>query len=532
MTFRNDVCVFLLPAACQFGNNTSLASPVSTATMGQCTSRSKPPKVLIPDPAPDAQCTFTVKRQGAEEHVVHKGVSTDDRTKWLLFTRQFSGSGTSHDPQLENFNRKDVMAGGRHRTPHGEKLWQLHGVGSPNWSLRHTFRLPGDKLQLSELDKGLLAKSAGGWGGDSPRAPPPPWGGDTDYKNCGFATSGSEGTIADGVERRAAFSHWSLTASAQLSSDTREPGLVGSDAKTKTFHYHSLQLEMFACGTSLCLYTRDDGATGPTATKTSWRPEWSQQHADYIDDVQFRLLDAAGNVVKLFSGKNKGRFPFAVGTRVRHVTRGAGTVSDHMPDGSGRTSVAFDNGEVHRYKPKSTHKLEELSAKRQARPAVWSVGGDRREAPPPPVAPTSLLGVVTETVVGAVGGAWGGAVDGVVGVLGGAVDGVVDAIGTASGGKGGGGNDSGRGGARSWGEVGTAGWECPLFDVAQANPYAPLVVTTRHGVDPTLALAVAHLATSAFSPHAIKAQVRAQRPAFPSDPESLGKRKIFLSSLW
>lgn len=73
--------------------------------MGQCTSRSKPPKVLIPDPEPDAQCTFTIKQHGhAEEHVVHKGVSTEDRTKWLLFTRQFTGSG-NHDPQLENFVR-------------------------------------------------------------------------------------------------------------------------------------------------------------------------------------------------------------------------------------------------------------------------------------------------------------------------------------------------------------------------------------------------------------------------------------------
>ena len=35
-------------------------------------------------------------------------------------------------------------------------------------------------------------------------------------------------------------------------------------------------------------------------------------------------------------------FEFAVGTRVRHVTRGTGVVTEHMPDG--RTRVHFDDG--------------------------------------------------------------------------------------------------------------------------------------------------------------------------------------------
>ena len=36
-------------------------------------------------------------------------------------------------------------------------------------------------------------------------------------------------------------------------------------------------------------------------------------------------------------------------TRVRHLSRGAGTVTELMPDG--RTRVAFDSGEEHRYAP-------------------------------------------------------------------------------------------------------------------------------------------------------------------------------------
>ena len=52
-------------------------------------------------------------------------------------------------------------------------------------------------------------------------------------------------------------------------------------------------------------------------------------------------------------------FPFAVGERVRHVTRGDGTVVELLEDG--RTKVEFDNGGEHRYHPKSMHKLISLS---------------------------------------------------------------------------------------------------------------------------------------------------------------------------
>ena len=46
---------------------------------------------------------------------------------------------------------------------------------------------------------------------------------------------------------------------------------------------------------------------------------------------------------------------FEIGTRVRHHERGLGTVAELMDDG--RTRVAFDNGEEHRYKNASLHKL-------------------------------------------------------------------------------------------------------------------------------------------------------------------------------
>ena len=54
--------------------------------------------------------------------------------------------------------------------------------------------------------------------------------------------------------------------------------------------------------------------------------------------------------------------PPAVGTRVQHPNHGAGTVVEHMSDG--RTCVAFDSGEEHRYEPKSLHKIINQSSQR------------------------------------------------------------------------------------------------------------------------------------------------------------------------
>lgn len=51
------------------------------------------------------------------------------------------------------------------------------------------------------------------------------------------------------------------------------------------------------------------------------------------------------------------RATFALGTRVRHESRGLGTVTELMQDG--RTRVTFDSGEEHRYGLLSMHKLKE-----------------------------------------------------------------------------------------------------------------------------------------------------------------------------
>ena len=63
-------------------------------------------------------------------------------------------------------------------------------------------------------------------------------------------------------------------------------------------------------------------------------------------------------------------YKFAVGTRVKHPTRGNGTVTELLQDES-RSRVLFDSGEEHRYKPSSMHKIVplEIAAGAAAAPA-------------------------------------------------------------------------------------------------------------------------------------------------------------------
>ena len=68
------------------------------------------------------------------------------------------------------------------------------------------------------------------------------------------------------------------------------------------------------------------------------------------------MTEAARNAAA--TARNTPRTPRqkpAVGTRVSHPTRGIGSVTEHMEDG--RVRVKFDDGDEHRYKRSSWHKL-------------------------------------------------------------------------------------------------------------------------------------------------------------------------------
>ena len=84
------------------------------------------------------------------------------------------------------------------------------------------------------------------------------------------------------------------------------------------------------------------------------------QHAEHraSSSAASSIEEAASRPADASSGPDQSRF--ALGSRLTHSVRGAGIVTEHMPDG--RIRVKFDDGEEHRYKEKSLHKLTPLAA--------------------------------------------------------------------------------------------------------------------------------------------------------------------------
>ena len=65
------------------------------------------------------------------------------------------------------------------------------------------------------------------------------------------------------------------------------------------------------------------------------------------------------------------RFPFAVGKRVRHGSRGDGTVTEHMENG--KTKVKFDSGEEREFKPRQMRKFKEF-VEESSEPGRYNTG--------------------------------------------------------------------------------------------------------------------------------------------------------------
>ena len=77
----------------------------------------------------------------------------------------------------------------------------------------------------------------------------------------------------------------------------------------------------------------------------------------------------------------------SVGTRIRHRTKGIGTITEKMLDG--RVRIAFDDGGEHRYKKSSFHKIRVLGKPAEVSKSVSAKVLDfrRRASMPPPGSP-------------------------------------------------------------------------------------------------------------------------------------------------
>ena len=78
--------------------------------------------------------------------------------------------------------------------------------------------------------------------------------------------------------------------------------------------------------------------------------------------------------------------------RVHHESRGWGTVTDHLTDG--RTKVTFDNGEEHKYKKASLHKL--IAKSKDGTPVFTPMGEGSSAAPREASSPTRGISKISE----------------------------------------------------------------------------------------------------------------------------------------
>ena len=87
-------------------------------------------------------------------------------------------------------------------------------------------------------------------------------------------------------------------------------------------------------------------------------------------------------------------FKFALHARVEHVRRGPGIVVELMADG--RTRIFFDNGEEHKYKVSSMHKIYPFIPEVASADDDERVVGSSSSTPPPlgggPITPPVTTG--------------------------------------------------------------------------------------------------------------------------------------------
>ena len=111
----------------------------------------------------------------------------------------------------------------------------------------------------------------------------------------------------------------------------------------------------------------------PTTADRQSRRSILHEHPSEHRHAKQRASVFQANLFTSFGLKKLDDWTFEVGVRVVHPKHGAGVVAELMADG--RTRVAFDNGEEHRYKPSSMHKLHAASEADAAAAAVAAAAG-------------------------------------------------------------------------------------------------------------------------------------------------------------
>ena len=251
--------------------------------MGGCCSRDvvvEAPEVIIPDPAENEVCQFTIKQAAfaSRDYVAYRGTNTeDDAGKWYFLNKSGSKWGGDVCIEVENFVRIDPDDKDK-----GQILWRADFRDNPSF-----------QQQIRNAGMSLFQMQFNGWGNPYPSN----WGDDHYYMGRGGWDRDYVCTL---------FINWTMRSGATLTSAMRTgwgfPVQIGIYAQgTAVARYYEVDVPVYD---QRQVGVNDDGSPVFERVQVGWRSEWQKHVREYVDYVQFALLNAQTGVPVIMSDGN------------------------------------------------------------------------------------------------------------------------------------------------------------------------------------------------------------------------------------
>jgi hypothetical protein len=212
--------------------------------MGCCESVAQAPVEIIPDPAEDETCTFSIGRVGmlSSDYVAYQGPDNSiEERKWFFINKTGSIFGGVCEIHLENFIRGKIPDA----PEKGEVLWKATFDSTPRFE-RH---------YKSPQSNDFFGWSSGFGDVDGEDF-------DDDYYFDGFSSMKSTRRIMK----------WKMTTTALIS-----PGTRGEKYNNEKF-----QIEVFARGTAIAFYEQEINEQGEI--------RWDKDTRESVDKICVRIL--------------------------------------------------------------------------------------------------------------------------------------------------------------------------------------------------------------------------------------------------
>ena len=251
--------------------------------MGGCCSRDvvvEAPEVIIPDPAENEVCQFTIKQAAfaSRDYVAYRGTDTEnDANKWYFLNKSGSKWGGDVCIEVENFVRIDPDDKDK-----GQILWRADFRDNPSF-----------QQQIRNAGMSLFQMQFNGWGNPYPSN----WGDDHYYMGRGGWDRDYVCTL---------FINWTMRSGATLTSAMRTgwgfPVQIGVYAQgTAVARYYEVDVPVYD---QRQVGVNDDGSPVFERVQVGYRSEWQKHVREYVDYVQFALLNAQTGVPVIMSDGN------------------------------------------------------------------------------------------------------------------------------------------------------------------------------------------------------------------------------------